>query len=257
MLTSAIVAVIIFIYLCTISLKQYSLANFAPWRETPCLLNIMSVLKRSFFNRDACLVARQLLGKVIRRKYQGHWLSARIIETEAYYLDEKASHASLGFTENRKALFMPAGTIYMYYARGKDSLNVSCKGNGNAVLIKSAYPFADNSMHSSSLETTIKIMQQLNPAASGGTRSIANLCNGQTLLCRSLDLKVKRWDQQQFDENTFYIDNVNIKPFTVVTTTRLGIPKGRDEHLPYRFIDGEFTRFCTRKPITDNRTPAN
>ncbi|MDT8283469.1 MAG: DNA-3-methyladenine glycosylase, partial [Gammaproteobacteria bacterium] len=100
----------------------------------------MTILKKYFFDRDACLVAQQLLGKIIRRKYQGHWLAARIIETEAYYMEDKGSHASLGYTEKRKALFMPAGTIYMYYARGKDSLNVSCKGKGNAVLIKSAYP---------------------------------------------------------------------------------------------------------------------
>ena len=75
------------------------------------------MLKASFFNRDACLVAQQLLGKVIRINYQGHWLAARIIETEAYYLVEKGSHASLGMTTKRKAMFMPAGTIYMYYAR--------------------------------------------------------------------------------------------------------------------------------------------
>ena len=78
-----------------------------------------TIVKTSFFNRDACLVAQQLLGKIIRRKYLGHWLAARIIETEAYYIEEKASHASLGYTEKRKALFMPAGTIYMYYARAK------------------------------------------------------------------------------------------------------------------------------------------
>ena len=94
------------------------------------------MLKTSFFNRDACLVAQQLLGKIIRRKHQGHWLAARIIETEAYYIEDKGSHASMGYTEKRGSLFMPAGTIYMYYARGKDSLNVSCKGKGNAVLIK-------------------------------------------------------------------------------------------------------------------------
>ncbi|NOQ68597.1 MAG: DNA-3-methyladenine glycosylase, partial [Gammaproteobacteria bacterium] len=197
----------------------------------------MTVIKTAFFNRDACLVAQQLLGKIIRRKYQGHWLAARIIETEAYYLEEKASHASLGFTEKRKALFMPPGTIYMYYARGKDSLNISCKGKGNAVLIKSAYPFSDESGYAESLDTTIKIMQQLNPTVSGDTRPIENLCKGQTLLCRSLNLKVNQWDQQQFDDKTFYFDDINKKPDQVIQTTRLGITTGRDEHLPYRFID--------------------
>jgi DNA-3-methyladenine glycosylase len=68
-------------------------------------------------------------------------LKAIIVETEAYYLNDKASHAYLGYTHKRQALFMPPGTVYMYYSRGGDSLNVSCKGEGNAVLIKSAVPF--------------------------------------------------------------------------------------------------------------------
>jgi len=206
----------------------------------------MAILKKSFFDRDACLVAQQLLGKIIRRKYHGQWLSARIIETEAYYMTDKGSHASLGYTEKRKALFMPAGTIYMYYARGKDSLNVSCRGKGNAVLIKSAYPYPD---HTTSV-TTIKLMQRLNPSASGETRPLEKLCKGQTLLCRALDLRVDEWDQQQFDASNFYFDDVNIRPEKIIQSTRLGIPVGRDEHLPYRFIDYDFARFSTSNPLT-------
>ena len=222
----------------------------------------MSVIKPSFFNRDACLVAQQLLGKVIRRKHQGHWLAARIIETEAYYIEEKASHASLGYTEKRKALFMPAGTIYMYYARGKDSLNISCKGKGNAVLIKAAYPFSDEPDDTGSLHTTTKIMQQLNPATSlipgaGANRPIEKLCKGQTLLCQSLNLKVKQWDQKQFDDKTFYLDDIHMKPDKVIQTTRLGIPSGRDEHLPYRFIDYDFAPYCTSNPLSKRNQVEN
>ncbi len=204
------------------------------------------MLKASFFNRDACLVAQQLLGKIIRRKHQGHWLAARIIETEAYYMEEKGSHSSIGYTEKRKAMFMPAGTIYMYYARGKDSLNVSCKGKGNAVLIKSAYPFFDKFSDANALQ----IMQQLNPTISGSTRSIDKLCKGQTLLCHSLNLKVNEWDQQQFDAKKFYIDDIKNLPGKIIQATRLGIPAGRDEHLQYRFIDYDFARFCTSNPLT-------
>ena len=138
----------------------------------------------------------------------------------------------------------------MYYARGKDSLNISCKGKGNAVLIKSAYPFSDEPGNTSSLDTSIKIMQQLNPTVSGDTRSIEKLCKGQTILCQSLNLKVREWDQQQFDEKTFYFDDINKKPAQVIQTTRLGIPTSRDEHLPYRFIDYDFARFCTKNPLT-------
>ena len=146
----------------------------------------MAILRNSFFNQEPCSLAKQLLGKVIRRKYRQYWLSAQIIETEAYYLEEKGSHASLGFTEKRKALFMPPGTIYMYYARGRDSLNVSCKGKGNAVLIKSAFPYEDQLTH----PAAIAVMQQLNPLPSGQLRSIQKLCRGQTLLCASLHLTV-------------------------------------------------------------------
>ena len=90
------------------------------------------MLHSDFFDRDAITVAESLLGKVLRAKYQTMWLSAIIIETEAYHLEDKASHASLGYTEKRKALFMSLGTIYMYYARGNDSLNISCQGEGSS-----------------------------------------------------------------------------------------------------------------------------
>ena len=205
----------------------------------------MSLLEPLFFDQDACEVARRLLGKVIRRKYKQQWLAARIIETEAYYLEDKGSHASLGYTEKRKALFMPPGTIYMYYARGHDSLNISCRGEGNAVLIKSAYPYED----SMTAADAITIMQALNPLPSGKIRSVEKLCSGQTLLCRCLNLKVPEWDQKSFEPDNFYIDDKQITPKRIIQTTRLGIPKGRDESLPYRFIDADFARYCTRNPV--------
>jgi DNA-3-methyladenine glycosylase len=206
------------------------------------------MLRPDFFNRDACVVARDLLGKVIRRNYQGKWLAARIIETEAYYLDEKGSHASLGYTEKRKALFMPAGTIYMYYARGKDSLNISCRGKGNAVLIKSAFPFEDQATH----PQAIAIMQSLNPSATGEIRPPEKLCSGQTLLCQAMAIKVSDWDQQPFDHQRLYFDETDAarQPRRIIKTTRMGIPTGRDEHLHYRFIDYEFARYCTSNPLS-------
>lgn len=204
------------------------------------------MLKQCFFDRDAQTVARELLGKVIRVNHKGCWLAAEIIETEAYYLADKASHASLGFTEKRKALFMPAGTIYMYYARGGDSLNVSSAGEGDAVLIKSAYPRFDDKTNVNALE----LMQQLNPLPQDRLRTTAQLCKGQTLLCRSLGLKVPDWDQQQFDESCFYIDEAVDNPQQVVLARRLGIPAGRDEHLFYRFINYAKVSSCTSNPLT-------
>lgn len=199
------------------------------------------MLISEFFNRDAIQVAQALLGKILRVKYKNIWLSAQIIETEAYYLNDKASHASLGFTQKRKALFMPPGTIYMYYSRGGDSLNVSAKGEGNAVLIKSAYPFTEDTD-----KKMITTMQKLNPAKNRSLRPIEKLCAGQTLLCKSLNLKVPIWDGKQFDVKKFFIEENDYSPVNIIQTPRLGIPQGRDEHLLYRFVDAKYQQYCTK-----------
>jgi len=202
-------------------------------------------LADSFFDRDARQLARELLGKVIRHRCGELWLSARIIETEAYYLAEKGSHASLGYTEKRKALFQGGGHIYMYYARGGDSLNFSALGPGNAVLIKSAYPWLDRYSPDASLTR----MQANNPDAQGRPRPLEKLCAGQTLLCRALGLKVPDWDARRFDSQRLFVEDVGERPAQIVQTVRLGIPSGRDEHLPYRFVDAGFARHCTRNPL--------
>lgn len=207
------------------------------------------MLNTDFFSRDACLVAQLLIGKIIRRKFNNTWLAARIIETEAYYLTDKASHSSLGYTEKRKAMFMPPGTIYMYYARGHDSLNVSCGNEGDAVLIKSAIPFIDEL----SPKDNIKIMQQLNPNKDGSMRAVEKLCSGQTLLCKSLNLKVNDFDQQQFNENNFFIEDAKITPAKIIQTTRLGIHQERDAHLHYRYIDFDYAKYCSSNPLTKRK----
>ena len=207
------------------------------------------LISNQFFDRDAQEVARDLLGLVLAHRpphQSDQWLMARIIETEAYYLHDRASHASLGFTEKRRGLFMPPGTIYMYYARGGDSFNISCRGEGNAVLIKSALPWVDAPGHAA----MVARMQKQNPLPDGSSRPVERLCAGQTLLCRALGLKVPQWDQQNFDPSRLVLLDVGQPPSQIVRTTRLGIPPGRDGHLPYRFVDYDQARFCTRNPLT-------
>lgn len=204
-------------------------------------------LDSSFFARDACVVARDLVGKVLRRRFEGVWLAAAVIEAEAYYKGERGSHASLGRTKSREALFMPAGTIYMYHSRGGDSLNVSCLGEGNAILVKSGVPFFDAR---SPEKETLPVMQRLNPAADGGPRPASRQCAGQTLLCRSLSLKIRDWDRRNFDPRAFYVEDVGYRPERVIVTRRLGIPAGRDEHLLYRYVDAARLASATQNPLT-------
>lgn len=208
-------------------------------------------LPHAFYQRDSRELAIHLLGKVIRHKHAGLWLSARIIETEAYLREEKGSHASLGLTPSRRALFMPAGTLYMYYARGGDSLNISAAGDGNGVLIKSGYPVID----SISGPESLALMQELNPDRQGQPRPPQRLCHGQTLLCRSLHLKVPVWNTRTPDPEHLVIEDDDYRPDQIIQTTRLGIPAGRDEHLPYRFVDHSYAAYCTRNPLGRTRHP--
>ncbi len=215
------------------------------------------MLPKPFFDQDASDLAIALLGKVLRRRIVDPmlgsvWISARIIETEAYYVTEKASHSSLGFTEKRKAVFMSPGTIYMYYARGGDSLNFSARGSGNAVLIKSAYPYFDRK----SPPGNIAVMQRLNPPAGASSadghhqRPLGKLCAGQTLLCKALDLKVPEWNQRQLQRRVFEIDEVKPSPGRIIQCRRLGIPEGRDHELKLRYVDADYANTCTSDPLS-------
>lgn len=203
------------------------------------------MLNEDFFDQDAQLLAQNLLGKILRVKAGDIWLQAMIVETEAYYLTDKASHSSLGYTAKRRALFMPPGTIYMYYARGRDSLNVSARGEGNAVLIKAGIPYDyENNPE------MIALMRAANPPAS---RLVEKLCAGQTLLCQSLGLKVKDWDQQKFNIERFYLADTGYRPPKIIQTTRLGISAHRDSHLMYRFIDYDQVKSCSSNPLKSSR----
>lgn len=179
-----------------------------------------------------------LLGKILVHWVDDRPLAVRIIETEAYALNERGSHASLGYTEKRKALFMPPGTIYMYYARGNDSFNTSCRGDGNAVLFKSGYPLLLN----------VDDIRRMRHHYGEPKRPVHRLSAGQTLLCKALALRVLDWRAKTYVDGKLELWDIGYRPSGIIRTSRLGIPTGRDEQLPYRFIDAAYRRYCTKPP---------
>ncbi|MDR0311196.1 MAG: DNA-3-methyladenine glycosylase, partial [Acidobacteriota bacterium] len=49
---------------------------------------------RNFFRKDTSVVARELIGAWIARRYEGAWYGARIVETEAYLgIKDAAAHS--------------------------------------------------------------------------------------------------------------------------------------------------------------------
>ncbi len=203
------------------------------------------ILDAHFFMEDAALVAARLLGKILRVSHPEGFLAVRIVETEAYYMTEKASHASLGRTPSREALFQPPGTIYMYYSRGGDSLNFSVRGPGNAVLIKAAIPW----LQACSTPRALEIMHARNPVrGSGKRRGDHRLCAGQTLICRSLGLTVPVWNGRCVDHEGIQLLDGGFHVARYLRTRRLGIAPHRDAHLLLRFLDPDYRHACTQDP---------
>lgn len=197
------------------------------------------ILGNDFFQKDVVMLAKSLIGKILCRKVNNLILKARIIETEAYSKSEPASHSSLGYSLSRAAMFMEAGTIYMYHSRAGASFNISALGEGDAVLVKSGICFLDND------KDILSFIQQINKK-NGQLRDIHYLASGQTLLCKSLMIDRALWDKKQFN-NELYIEDNGYIPEKVVISSRLGIPKDRDKFLlPYRYIDKAFIKYATK-----------
>ncbi|MDD3740206.1 MAG: DNA-3-methyladenine glycosylase [Bacteroidales bacterium] len=77
-------------------------------------------LDLEFFNRDVLIVAPELVGKLLVRKYDdGSIIKLRISETEAYRGEEdKACHASKGITPRTEVMYSNPGSIYIYLIYG-------------------------------------------------------------------------------------------------------------------------------------------
>lgn len=80
----------------------------------------MEILTREFYDRDTLTVAKDLLGCLLVREYEGERLVGRITETEAYIgRCDKACHA-YGYkrTQRTETLFAQPGTAYLYLIYG-------------------------------------------------------------------------------------------------------------------------------------------
>jgi DNA-3-methyladenine glycosylase len=101
-------------------------------------------LPRSFFERDARIVARALIGTHLVTKIAGKSRVTRIVETEAYRgPNDGASHARFGLASRTRALFGPPGHGYVFLIYGMyDCFNVVTfrEGRGHAVLIRAVEP---------------------------------------------------------------------------------------------------------------------
>lgn len=93
------------------------------------------------YRRPTLEVAVDLLGRSLVRRAGRSYRVARIVETEAYRTDDRASHSRLGPTLRNRAMFGPPGTLYVYRIHQVHCAN-AVTGAGEAVLLRAAEPIS-------------------------------------------------------------------------------------------------------------------
>jgi DNA-3-methyladenine glycosylase len=92
-------------------------------------------LGRSFFDRPAVRVARELLGARLIVGSGTSVREARLVETEAYLRGDPASHAFRGPTRRNRSMFLGPGTVYVFRIHQVVCANLVCRA-GEAVLLR-------------------------------------------------------------------------------------------------------------------------
>lgn len=180
----------------------------------------MSTLPREFYNRDSLIVAKELLGKILVHETDGHKISAKIVEAEAYMgIEDKAAHSYGGKRTSRvEVMYGGPGFSYIFLIYGMyNCFNIVTREAGipQAVLIRAAEPM--EGLDFMAQNRFKKPYHQL-------TRSqIEGLTNGPGKLCRAF-LIDKNLNGEDLCGGKLYIEEGHEEDFTVVTTQRVGIP---------------------------------
>jgi DNA-3-methyladenine glycosylase len=193
---------------------------------------MLTPVPRSFYARHPRIVARALLGKILMRRENGHIISGRIVETEAYLgAKDLAAHSAVGMTPRNAVMFGPAGHCYVYFTYGMHfCANVSCdkEGHGGAVLFRALEPLQGIEQ--------MALWRKLKLAEPPTQKDLKLLTSGPGRMAQALAITRPRDNGKDFtsQESDLVIveDGKMLRP-RITTTVRIGITKSAE--LPLRF----------------------
>lgn len=207
-----------------------------------------------FYTRDACILARALIGQqLVRVMEDGRRLAGKIVETEAYLgIEDRAAHSYGGRrTTRNEAMYARAGTSYVYFTYGMHHcFNVVCGEVDEpiAVLIRALEPTEG-----------LDVMAQ-NRAARKSDKTLAesDLCSGPAKLCQALMIDKAQDRADLTTDNTIFIERIRKTPIHeqhVVSTPRIGIDyAGHWAHKPLRWYMKGSAHVSPARPGGDGKT---
>lgn len=189
---------------------------------TPLNTKLLKASKfKDYHKYDTIHLAKHLLGKVLVSHIGEHTTAGIIIETEAYLHNDPSCHAYCNKkTKRNEAMFMKAGTSYVYFIYGMYyCFNVvsGAEDIGEAVLIRALLPIQG-----------IEVMQERR-----NTQDLHNLCSGPGKLCQAMGINKVHNGISLLSDTLYIMDFKQVNEHEIVSTPRIGISKGKD--LPYRF----------------------
>lgn len=181
----------------------------------------MEILSKRFYSRDPVTVAKELLGKILVRKFHKSILSGKIVETEAYYGEkDPTSRAYTGKKYFNKIMWDEPGKAFIYMVHGNWLFNIKTlpKGKASAVLIRALEPLEG-----------VEIMKR-----NRRVNELKNLTNGPGKLTQALKItnEFNGLDLTRRDSVILIIKRKKEK-FEIEKSFRIGVSK--DLPIPLRF----------------------
>ena len=186
-------------------------------------------LPKSFYERDALVVAHELIGCVFLREEPSGICGVRLVETEAYRgPEDPGSHGYRGTTPRTEVMYGPPARLYVYFTYGMHwCVNIVCAPAGvcSAVLLRAGEP----------VEGIQKMWMRR-----GAVKNERSLASGPARLAQALGIAKAQNGESLLRGGAFWCAEDSVtdeyRQGEISQTARIGLSEGRGDDLPWRFV---------------------